>query len=70
MPQAESNIYRDNSILCMSDDEYRIANAILNGKEAKALCDKLATATGYTSFEWSNTIICAVTDYVGMEGMV
>lgn len=63
--------YRKQTIHDLSDDEYMIANVIINSSdEAAELCNKLATVTRHTSDEWKYTVLCAVTDYIGKDGYV
>jgi len=66
----EESVYRTNSIRSLSEKEYMVVNTILSSRDAKWLCAKLAAATRYTSEEWSDTLICAVSDYVGHGGCV
>ena len=63
--------FRQFAISELSSEEYEMVKSIIDDPEyTKDLCDKLATVTFHTSFEWRNTLVCAVTDYVGKDGWV
>ena len=70
MSSEKFNPYREHSIHDLSDEEYNLVNQILSSEDVDNLCKELAAVTNHTSYEWGNTLVCAVTDYVGKTGWV